>query len=228
MQTETQKFDRAMYDAIISAVNNLPKEAIEGTKASDTRKGYDTTGYQYQFLVNVLNETVGPNGWSMEYKVVKELAGTYRSGAEYHELIVETKVDILDATRVCVGNHTSSSYGDALKGAITNSLKKTLGLFGIGKKAYEGALDDDYRPIPEPRPATPAAKPVAQQARICAKCKGPATGTTTVEGKVYFVCDACDPAKKSDYRTQAMPAHMAHIPKEPSEPEIRVEDIPFN
>lgn len=143
------EFTKEVYDQLIAAVEKLPEEAIERTKKEDTRKGYDTTGYQYQFLVNVLNEIVTPAGWSFEWTLVKEIEGAYKSGQKFYEIVVSTEIDICDATRNCVGGHISSSYADALKGAITNSLKKTLGLFGVGKKAYEGAIDDDYKPLPE-------------------------------------------------------------------------------
>ncbi len=148
-KSELKCFDRGIYDALIKAVEELPDHAVERTTKAMTRKGYDTTGYGYQFLVNVINEIVGPNGWGFEYHVIKEVVGQYKSGQSFYDVTVETRVKILDAERVCAGGHQSSSYSDALKGAITNSLKKTLGLFGIGKTAYEGTLDDDNVPLPD-------------------------------------------------------------------------------
>lgn len=142
-------FTKEIYDKLVEAVDKLPKEAVERTTAEKTRKGYDTTGYQYQFLVNVLNEVVTPAGWSYEYEVVNTIQGQYKSGQTFYEITVKTKVDVLDASREAPGGHISSSYSDALKGAITNALKKTFGMFGVGKKAYEGTLDEDYQPIGE-------------------------------------------------------------------------------
>lgn len=186
-------FTKEIYDQILKAVEALPKEAIESTKKEETRKGYDTTGYQYQFLVNVLNETVTPAGWSFEWTTVKEIEGAYKSGQKFYEIAVSTEIDILDATRVCVGGHISSSYADALKGAITNSLKKTLGLFGVGKKAYEGMLDDDYKPLPEPHTevAKTVSKPVAKPVEATAPCDNVSCkGFAKIKyGKLCYTCN---------------------------------------
>lgn len=181
-------FTKEIYDQLVKAVDNLPKEAVESTKKETTRKGYDTTGYQYQFLVNVLNEVVSPAGWNYGYEVVNVITGQYKSGQTFYEITVSTKVDILGATRTAPGGHISSSYSDALKGAITNALKKTFGMFGIGKKAYEGTLDEDYQPIGEvevvrtktqsPQYATPAGD------KTCPECG-------KVHGGKYPKCYDC-------------------------------------
>ncbi len=143
------KFTKKIYNEIQKAIDNLPKSAIERTKKEITRKGYDTTGYQYQFLVNVLNEVVGVSGWSFSYSLVRETEGKTARGRTTWEITVEMRIKILDAERVSAGGHTSFVYFDALKGAITNSLKKTLALFGVGTKAFEGTIDEDLRPMPK-------------------------------------------------------------------------------
>lgn len=140
-------FTAEKYQEIVKAVEALPKEAIERANKEITRKGYDTTGYQYQFLVNVLNEVVGVSNWGFVYETNKEIEGKWANGKPYWEITVDMTVEILGAQRKCVGGHKAEMHADAKKGAITNGLKKTLALFGVGKKAYEGTLDDDYRPI---------------------------------------------------------------------------------
>lgn len=164
MSARHKTFTKEAYDELMAAVDALPKEAVERTKASETRKGYDTTGYQYQYLVNALNETLAPESWSFSYRTVKEIEGKYGNGSSFHDVTAEVTVEILGSTRTCVGGHVSKSYGDALKGAITNAFKKTLAFFGPGKKAYEGALDDDYRPLPDHQPAQPPARQPARAA----------------------------------------------------------------
>lgn len=141
-------FTPEIYQKLLKAVNELPKEAVETATSEKTRKGYDTTGYQYQFLINVLNDIVGVSNWGFSYKIIKEKEGSWSNGKSFYELCVECSITILGVTRSCVGGHKSEMYADTLKGAITNGLKKTLAFFGIGKKAYEGTLDDDYLPIP--------------------------------------------------------------------------------
>jgi hypothetical protein len=138
-------FTPEVYGKLLEAVERLPKEAIERAPKEITRKGYDTTGYQYQFLVNVLNEVVGCAFWEHSYNILKELEGQWTNGKKYWEITVDFKLVILGTTKSCVGGHKSEMHSDALKGAITNAFKKTAAWFGIGGKAYEGTIDDDYR-----------------------------------------------------------------------------------
>ena len=146
--------EKNKYQILVEAVDKLPKEAVEKAKKEVTRKGYDTTGYQYQFLVNVLNEIVGIGDWGFSYKILKELEGKWGNGKGFWEITTEVLVWIMvekdkKAEFACIGGHKSEMHVDALKGAITNGFKKTVAFFGIGKKAYEGTIDDDYRPIPQ-------------------------------------------------------------------------------
>jgi recombination DNA repair RAD52 pathway protein len=150
-----------VYKKLIDAVETLPKEAVERTKKEITRKGYDTTGYQYQYLVNVMNEVLGIDGWGFDFLQLNEQQGTYNNGKSWHSITVSTTVWVRigenKAVRSCVGGHKSELHSDAFKGAITNALKKTLGFFGVGKCAYEGTIDEDYRPLPngEEKPKQP-------------------------------------------------------------------------
>lgn len=121
------------------------QDAIQRTKKEETRKGYDTTGIGYQYCVNRFNEVLGLDGWGYDYSVIKEKEGTFKSGTSFFEMTVEVAIWVgcKDNVRKCVGGHISSSYSDALKGAITNAFKKTAAFWGVGKQAYEGTLDDD-------------------------------------------------------------------------------------
>lgn len=141
------KFTPEIYRKLLKAVEELPKEAIEFADKNITKKGYDMFGYGYQFMVNVLNEVVGPADWSFNYEIVKETNGQWANGRPFWELTIATEITILGVTKKCVGGHKAESYTDALKGGITNAFKKTLGFFGVGKKAYEGTVDDDYRAV---------------------------------------------------------------------------------
>jgi len=143
-----------IYNKLLKAVEALPPEAIERASKEKTRKGYDTTGYQYQYLVNVCNEVLGIDGWGFSYEIVADIAGVWGEKKKaFREISVNLtmwiKFEEVEIIRTCGGGHKADMHGDALKGAITNALKKTMALFGIGKKAYEGTIDDDYLPIPE-------------------------------------------------------------------------------
>ncbi len=137
-----------IYEGLIKP---LPKEAIERAPKERTRKGYDTTGYQYQFEVERLNEVLGIDGWGWDYKIIKEIEGKWASGKGFWEITVDMKIELFlgdnkTISRTCAGGHKSEEYSDALKGAITNSFKKTVALFGLGQEAYKGMIDDDYLP----------------------------------------------------------------------------------
>lgn len=162
-----------LYDRLIGAVEKLPPEAIEKAPKEITRKGYDTTGYQYQYLVNICNETLGLTGWGFDYEIVKDIEGIWgEKQKRFFEISINLtmwmKVGDTKAERKCAGGHKADLHGDALKGAITNALKKTMAMFGVGKKAYEGTIDEDYTAIPsengkikqqEIQPTQPAQSP---------------------------------------------------------------------
>ena len=128
----------------------MPEKAIQKTKKEDTRKGYDTTGYGYQYCVNRFNEELG-EAWGFQWDIIKETQGKYRNGTPYWELTVSLGIWVNkpEFLRQCVGGHISVTHNDALKGAITNAFKKTAAFWGVGKDAYEGTIDDDNEPFPE-------------------------------------------------------------------------------
>jgi hypothetical protein len=125
-------------------------DAVQRTKASETKKGYDTDGYGYQYIVDRFNEICGAD-WGFSWRVIKEMEGEYKSGAKFHEVTVEVGIWVMDRTnaRTCAGGHISMSYADALKGAITNGFKKTAAFWGVGRDAYAGTIDDDNVPLPD-------------------------------------------------------------------------------
>lgn len=128
----------------------LSKDAIQRTKGSETRKGYDTDGYSYQYCVDRFNEVLGMD-WGYDYKILKEKEGVYNNGTPFYDITVEVSIYIMspDTSRACAGSHISKNYGDALKGAITNAFKKTAAFWGVGADAYRGTIDDDNIPYPD-------------------------------------------------------------------------------
>jgi len=145
------------------------EQAVERTKAEVTRKGYDTTGYGYQFVVNRLNDVLHKHGleWTTQDDIQKMSEYPTKSGKTYYEYAGKLTIMFLDenrnvvASRHCYGGHQSSTHADAMKGAFTNAFKKTAALFGVGADAYEGTIDEDYRPVEEPAksPVTDASMP---------------------------------------------------------------------
>lgn len=159
---------------------SFPEEAIESTKASVTRKGYDTTGIKYQFVANRMNEILGVGGWRlMQTTSCKEVS---RGDKKAYEALSEIRVTLGEwsegkwyewADAVAYGGHTSNNEADARKGALTNGFKKAAAFLGAGWQAYAGALDDDNipndydppEPKAEPKPAQAKSKPAASSAQ---------------------------------------------------------------
>lgn len=154
--------DKTIYENLSK---KLPNEAIQRSEGSKTGKGYDTTGYGYQFVVNRLNEVVGVEGWNYEYREINKTEGVSRSGTPRIGITAEIKLTIMGTTKAMIGGHISNNYTDALKGAITNALKKAAGMFGIGKEAYEKTIDEDNL-SPDVNSKAEVKLPKAEKARI--------------------------------------------------------------
>ncbi len=140
----------------------FPDEAIERTKGDVTRKGYDTTGFRYQFVVDRLNEVLGLDGWRTETSFEVSESRSSKDRAIYEavcdmRLVIgacgENGVFAPVAIREGTGGHAALSKADARKGAYTNALKKTAAMFGCGGEAYRGTIDGDNRPAPNDFPA---------------------------------------------------------------------------
>lgn len=138
----------------------LPAEAIQRTKARETRKGYDTDGYGYQWCIDLLNEAAGLGHWRILSSEAFTENTEYSNGRKAYEVGYDVTIqlgnwttagfEILAETPCTPGGHISTSRSDARKGALTNAIKKAIAFFGIGAAAYRGELDDDNLP-PEGR-----------------------------------------------------------------------------
>ncbi len=137
----------------------FPEEAIERTKGEITRKGYDTSGLKYQFVVNRLNEVLGLGGYRVErtFSIRERQA---RSGQAMFEATCEIVMQlgrwsdgqfVPFAEATGTGGHTAATEADARKGSFTNGFKKVAAMFGCGHQAYSGTLDDDNLPAAEGR-----------------------------------------------------------------------------
>ena len=149
-KTKSKLDIKKLYDELSKP---LDKKAIQRSKSEDTKKGYDTTGYGYQFIVNRFNEVLGIGGWNWSFEEVERAEGTYKSGT--HFISITGKATIIlnlpngQVSHSEYGGHQSSNLTDALKGASTNALKKTAAFFGVGKDAFEGSIDEDNQEQPE-------------------------------------------------------------------------------
>jgi Rad52/22 family double-strand break repair protein len=132
----------------------FPEETIERTDGRVTGRGYSTTGIKAQFVVNRLNDVIGLGNWRLHREItVKE--GTTASGRKAYEAIADVVLEFGTweegkflpwAETLADGGHSSLSEADAKKGAASNGLKKAAAMFGCGRQAYEGTIDDDNTP----------------------------------------------------------------------------------
>jgi len=131
----------------------LDEKAIQRSKGVETKKGYDTTGYGYQFIVNRFNKVLGIGGWNWSFEEIERAEGTYKSGIKFISITGKATITLKlpegEISHSEYGGHQSSNLTDALKGASTNALKKTAAFFGVGKDAFEGSIDEDNQDQPE-------------------------------------------------------------------------------
>lgn len=153
---------------------DLPVEAIDRVSKNVSRKGYDTTGYGYQYHVNRMNEVLFGH-WRTKHKIVAE--GTSESGKGktiYSKVIYmviqignwvhengESKFEVLMEAEG-YGGHESLELSSAFKGAYTNAFKKVSAMLGVGRRAFEGTLDEDYFAAEAQEKAQEQSKPQGQ------------------------------------------------------------------
>lgn len=167
---------RKLYAALSAP---FPPEAVERTDGKTTGRGFSTTGIKYQYVVNRVNEVLGVGSFRAHRTItVKEI--TRSNGRPAYEALCDLTIEIGSwengqwiqiGEALADGGHVSSSEADARKGCFTNALKKGFAMFGVGRQAYEGSIDDDNVPsedaphpfapvqVPQPKPAPVQQKP---------------------------------------------------------------------
>lgn len=130
---------------MVAEINNLlssyGKEAIQQTKMEKDGRtiGKIKYGFKPQYVFNAINEVIGPENWRYEaqkYELFEQQA------------VIETKLFIrIDGEWLLKGSQfgqmqvVRGNVGDALKGAITDSLQKAFSLISVGKDSYGGKLE---------------------------------------------------------------------------------------
>ncbi|MDA3862834.1 MAG: Rad52/Rad22 family DNA repair protein [Deltaproteobacteria bacterium] len=165
----------------------FPEEAIERTKGSVTKKGYDTTGIKYQYVVNRFNEVLGIGSFRVDrqYNINEK---TSRNGRTMYECCCDLTLFlgkwsegefIPFAEAVSTGGHISTNIADAKKGAFTNGFKKAAAFLGCGWQAYAGVIDDDNIPWTEPQSSPTPQVPWSNNNKQPKQKKQPAKGRIT-------------------------------------------------
>lgn len=138
-------------ETYIKLSSALPKEAFNTFKKEDTGLDYDITSHNYQYAINRMNEILGVDGWEIDeestvvdkngmYEVTKKI--TVMIGKRVSNATGESMFQI-ETKKWNYGGGVSKSLADAHKSAITNGLKKTLAMLGVGKETYEQSIDQD-------------------------------------------------------------------------------------
>lgn len=131
----------------------LPAEAVE----VDNSRGFQLTGIKGAYVIERLNNVFGlcGVGWRFEIAELEVADGwatctlhlSYRYNGEWSKPIPSAGDQRLVKNRA----------GDAMKGAITDALKKAASYLGVGEAAYKGLLTEaltNKRPTPSPSPNT--------------------------------------------------------------------------
>lgn len=139
----------------------LDEDAIQESKGSETKKGYDTTGYSYQAHVDRMNWVFGPTNWT--WSVLNEnYDDSQTTGSGFVRHLYSAEIELLIGYRVF--NEETKSWewitvyslppiptdhehfrekGAARKGMLTKGIKRATSFLGVGADAYLGTLDDD-------------------------------------------------------------------------------------
>jgi hypothetical protein len=197
----------------------FPENAIQRTEGRVTGRGYDTAGIGYQFICNRLNEVLGIGGWRAHRTVtVKEIVTA--KGRPAYEAICDLTLElgtwaengefVVFAESLSDGGHTSMSEADARKGAYTNALKKAAAMFGCGRQAYEGTLDDD-NVASEPIEFTPAPPPPAEprQQQASPATTPPTNGTLRPQPALATVTPPAAPPSRNRLTSKQLAAIWA-------------------
>lgn len=156
------EIDRKKLFAALAAP--FPEEAIERTDGRVTGRGYDTTGIKAQYVVDRLNEVLGVGGFRA-HRTITVSTSTSAKGRPVFDALCEVRLELGEwrdgtfavfAEALGDGGHSAMTEADARKGAFSNALKKCAAMFGAGRDAYRGVLEDDSAP------ASPGVEPRGQ------------------------------------------------------------------
>lgn len=122
----------------IKKANDILQKGEPNNWSTD-HKGY--AGYKPQAVIDAVNEA--EIDWSLELLETQERASGRENKNKMQIIDILTKVRItIDNRNIdAVASHPiSDDYGDAMKSAQTDAMKKAFAHFSIGNRAYHGLL----------------------------------------------------------------------------------------
>jgi len=130
----------------IKLVNETLKKGEPINISVDNHSGY--SGYKPQYVIDAMNNAFDIGEWGFEIKAraIKEFVTLDKEGNKKNNALalctiqvwikdVEFKPEADGQSRV-----TRGDFGDGMKGAQTDAIKKALSYFSIGNRAYHGLL----------------------------------------------------------------------------------------
>jgi hypothetical protein len=153
-------------------VDVLSKEdfviAIKKSKGGDTGKGYDTTGVGLQWLIDRINDIIGPSHWKTEIVKLEVEKGFTSNNKEtwngicnillmigntipilYEDNTVSYRFIPVWTSENVAGGSTNKQRADAEKGCYSNALKRSFSGVGLGGEAYRQEIDLDLETVYE-------------------------------------------------------------------------------
>lgn len=119
------------FEATKKLMESFPEDAVERTQGRLTGKGYDTTGYKYQYVANRINTVLGVGSYRTEQQFETSEHKTQK-GTPMFDVVCDMKLFLgfwkdntwnTTAESFAIGGHTSKTLLDAKKGAYTNAFK---------------------------------------------------------------------------------------------------------
>lgn len=134
---------------------------IQHADGHQTGKGYDTTGYEDQFIFDRLNELfpLGRANYRISYTITREVEITTAKGNKQWDIGMNMVIEIgnpvvfPDGTSHFIpilvlrgpGGAINKDYSNALKGAYANAFKRCIAELGPGREAFSGELAEEVR-----------------------------------------------------------------------------------
>ena len=113
------------------------------------------TGYKVQYVIDAVNEAIGPENWRWEHpEISTERNPSGQSSTASLTIMLYMRVGDEWLTKGPVtGDSLNPVEADAMKGALSDGLKKSFAYWSIGNKAYRGELDETKSKTSNPQPA---------------------------------------------------------------------------
>ena len=178
--------------AINKTLEGYGDDAITSRKKGTGANEKTYTGYKIQYVVDAVNEIIGAENWRWEASDV-EAARNPSGQSSTANVAITLCIRVGDewiAKGPVTGDSLNPAEADAMKGALSDGLKKSFAYWSIGNKAYRGELTDNGKKSGSSKansspPAKAKADPQREKLAGEIKAVGKEMGLTAIEVKEY-------------------------------------------